>query len=263
MREKDVLRVDQSLINTIYENTSGKPLLASLIADTLYHRFNDFCEVRDKMLYLKKSKKGAENELVAMNVTAIVQSQFDRYDNGANEVQSAHIHSFIQKNKINRLHPAFQKILKLASFFSQYFNLIDVATMLPDSCGPTELVEAIAKHDIYNYLIRQPATSTVINDEQEDAAEGAELQEFEYYFRHITICNCIYESQPFVERLATHLKIAEYFEEMLNQENWNELVPIVCHHYSKSNNLPKTVFFLEQLGYVLMAKILRRFGKHK
>jgi hypothetical protein len=130
---------------------------------------------------------------------------------------------------------------------------------MPDLYNANDLQEWITLYDKHSYLV--PYTPTTTNDEdkttttpQTDTSNHISM----YYFRHKTIMNCIYESQPYSERVQMHVKFAAYFECQLSKRSKEELLPFISHHYGHGGNLFKNVQYLEEFAYVIskMASIL-------
>ncbi|KAJ3413578.1 hypothetical protein HDV05_007803 [Chytridiales sp. JEL 0842] len=121
---------------------------------------------------------------------------------------------------------------EIANRKCQTFNLKDIAAALPELFEVNNLTEWITLYDKYSYL----------------APEGN--QPLTYVFRYKTYMNCIYESQPYSERIQVHVKFAEYFEGRLNDENRQELLPYISHHYNSSGNVQMSIVYLEELGYM-------------
>ncbi|KAJ3410446.1 hypothetical protein HDV05_003733 [Chytridiales sp. JEL 0842] len=137
--------------------------------------------------------------------------------------------------QFDRLSPRFQAVLRKATVLGQYFDLEDLCVFCIDHPTVIDLEELISKEDTFDYLIKQPT-------------EG----EFAYYFRNNQIMTSIYSSQSFAERSQTHLEAAQYFEAMLTDANREFMLPIVVHHYRKTQTDPsndkKKIQYLEELG---------------
>ncbi|KAJ3410223.1 Adenylate cyclase type 10 [Chytridiales sp. JEL 0842] len=223
VRSNGVTSLDDSIVDNVFEKTAGRPLLVGLIADSLHHKLDDFCDIREGKLLFKQKRKSIDCDIFSDNISSLIQSQFDG------------------------LEPMFQRFLKVASYFNQYFNLNDVAFVSPEPYEPYMLLIAIKKYDVYNYLVPR-YTREQMDASRQDNGESTAMDEFEYFFRHSTIQNYLYESQPYSDRLVMHEAIGGYYEELLTPETWNELIPIISYHYSRSSNLEKHVDYTEQLG---------------
>ncbi|KAJ3411610.1 hypothetical protein HDV05_001979 [Chytridiales sp. JEL 0842] len=234
LRSKGVDTIDHSIVSCLYEKTGGKPLMVSLITDSLFHRMDDICEIRSKRLVFKDPVRGPESSIFTANMTSVIQSQLDS------------------------LNPIYQKLLKMSSYFDQYFSLLDVAAVSNEPHHDADsLLQTIQMHDRFSYLVPQhPDSDSDTHDPQSDTSDTPPTAKYEYYFRHISIQTCLYEAQPYSERISMHTKIATYYESLLTPDTWLELIPSISFHYTKSNDLGKQIYYLEQLGYIYQDQYL-------
>ncbi|KAJ3415361.1 hypothetical protein HDV05_005098 [Chytridiales sp. JEL 0842] len=139
----------------------------------------------------------------------------------------------------DRLNPQFQVVLRSASILGRYFDLADLACCLPFEATPEDIEQIIQSQDKYRYLVKQDSGGP-----------------FSYAFDTVQILTVIYDSQSFSERADSHLDAAEYFEEMLNDANREQVLPLLAYHYKKTDfqYLNKQIQYLEELANLRYTK---------
>jgi hypothetical protein len=175
--------------------------------------------------------------------------------------------------------------LKKASVLGQYFHLEDVIEIfqLEEFKDIHSLVQWIEEMDKFRFLTASDESSynfgmnldndTSINDlvkqspidgfnnfdpetnsnnESKNTTSNASCGS--YYFRHITVMNAIYDSQPFNQRAQYHLQVALFFEDKVNDSNAETLMPLLSFHYSKTRNVSKNIYYFEKMGYMYCQK---------
>ncbi|KAJ3157494.1 hypothetical protein HK101_001444 [Irineochytrium annulatum] len=77
-----------------------------------------------------------------------------------------------------------------------------------------------------------------------------------YFFRHISILNCIYEGISFTDRKAIHLSVATYLEgEMRKLDSGVDdefFLPLVAYHYGRTGEFAKIVDLLYSRKYMVL-----------
>ncbi|KAJ3414802.1 hypothetical protein HDV05_006049 [Chytridiales sp. JEL 0842] len=129
-----------------------------------------------------------------------------------------------------------QNLLRAAAIFGQYFNLEDVCAISEEFTQASHLVPLIESSDTYQFLIKQ------------DPDDPYSTQ---YYFRHIQIQLCLYDSLPYSHLLECHQLCAEYFESMLTDANRDMLIPVVAYHYKRTDAtdaIDKQIKYLAEMG---------------
>ncbi|KAJ3411281.1 hypothetical protein HDV05_002427 [Chytridiales sp. JEL 0842] len=209
--EFGVKRISEGVMKIIMDITLGLPLSVDTIGQAIKSQFSQVFRLDSAgVVYLLNDESEAKIGSMS-SVSSSVMLQFDRLDHD------------------------FQMILRKASIFGQYLNLEDLHFFFKEDFeSPKEMDTYIQQNDTYQYLIKHSSS-----DDDEN---------FAMYFRHIQIMLAIYDSLPFASRSQEHLSLATYFESALNDANREFLLPIVTHHYRKTNNLEKQVLYLEELG---------------
>ncbi|KAJ3094422.1 hypothetical protein HDU97_008108 [Phlyctochytrium planicorne] len=231
LKRFNVLSIDLDLLKEIFNRTKGSPLFADHIVVTLSENIGDAYEVDERGALSAKDKDNIESLLLS-GIDAGIRSQFDR------------------------LELAFQKILRVASVFGQYFYLEDVMAINGSESTVQEIVEIIEKLDVYGYLnvmhqINFDEGSLEGQTTHHEEAEQA-LQTW-CSFRHISITNTIYDSMPFSNRVELHGEIAEMFENVADaQQRRQELLPMIGFHYARSDLFEKKVDVLEELSLMYL-----------
>ncbi|KAJ3406397.1 hypothetical protein HDV05_006019, partial [Chytridiales sp. JEL 0842] len=121
--------------------------------------------------------------------------------------------------QFDRLDDDFQTILLKASIFGQYFTLEDLWYFSKNFSSPKEMEQFIQQHDKFQFLVKH-------GDESND-------------------------SIPFSSRAEDHLAVANYFESILtdlSDANRAFLLPLLAHHFQRTNNVSKQILYLEELG---------------
>ncbi|KAJ3412299.1 hypothetical protein HDV05_000957 [Chytridiales sp. JEL 0842] len=205
-----VKHVSAEVTKFIYEKSEGLPLMIDTISESMKSQFSEIFNL-SKLGIMNFSDEDARKKLEKVSsISTSVLMQFDR------------------------LHPQFQSVLRYASILGQYFDLEDIA-FLVGATSPDQLKEIIEAHDTVHYLVKQDS-------------EGS--SKYAYYFRHVQIMNVIYESQSFAERAVIHLALAEHFESVLSDDPSSRdfLVPLVVHHYRKTDKIEKQIQYLEEMA---------------
>ncbi|KAJ3404110.1 hypothetical protein HDV05_007354, partial [Chytridiales sp. JEL 0842] len=147
--------------------------------------------------------------------------------------------------QFDRLEKQFQDFLRKASLFGQYFNVSDINEVFDTEYGhDADIKSWIEKADQYRFL------SVHEGDDNGDSL----------FFKHITVQTAIYESLSYEQREQWHLKIATSLEKKLRyaSANSDSSIAVIGHHYSKTSEIEKNVYYLERLGYSTLKKCFYR-----
>ncbi|KAJ3402730.1 hypothetical protein HDV05_008271, partial [Chytridiales sp. JEL 0842] len=138
----------------------------------------------------------------------------------------------------------FQDFLRKAAMFGQYFHVADInKTFGTKYDHDGRLKSWITKVDQYRFLAIH---------------EGEDINEDDIYFKHITVQTAIYESLSYELRSQWHLQISRQYEEQLTNDNEEALITSIAHHYSRTTDVEKIVYYLEKLGYSTLRKCYYR-----
>ncbi|KAJ3208161.1 hypothetical protein HDU67_006965 [Dinochytrium kinnereticum] len=152
--------------------------------------------------------------------------------------------------QFDRLDPFLQVILKLASILGQYFFLPDIVFLLNDETVESDAVEmAIRRGDEFEFV---------------QIEESSETNSFNFFFRHISIRNAIYESIALTERQRLHLIVAERYEQCVGEslDKTMAAMPLMCYHYWRSGDVKKMVLTNIDLGCILVDDRHYREGRN-
>ncbi|KAJ3333801.1 hypothetical protein HDU76_003278 [Blyttiomyces sp. JEL0837] len=223
---------------------SGKPILKiqEYLLDAIVQKGSCFPLYTDMMGFLLQDKVG--NELIIDNVGCLkLRSDISDVNSVLLDTVSAGIMA-----QFDRLPAAFQGLLRVACCLGQYFNL-DVVRKVGDfDMHPPEMKKFIEQHDRYNFL------QVTEDDDHHDSNDANDSSIFSCSFRHISIMNAIYESLSYSERVSVNLTAAKQLETSLTPENEDLVLPILCFHYSRTNNHGKHLWCLESLGCKYVAQ---------
>ncbi|KAJ3410169.1 hypothetical protein HDV05_004024 [Chytridiales sp. JEL 0842] len=211
LQYRDALTVNPKLVQAIYKYSSGKPLQIDLLIGALSGTDQHIFINSDQQLTTSKEES---LDTLLQNITA----------SGAAMVQ------------FDRLSSAFQDFLKIATILGQYFSLDQLKTIFEFSVQQDTMDDVagwIKQEDKYQFLLRQE--SLLVNSD-------------EFYFRHISVLNSIYNAQSFEARAKLHLIAASHYEGILNNDNQDWVLPVATHHFKATRNLVKKVTFMEKLG---------------
>ncbi|KAJ3108176.1 hypothetical protein HDU97_002088 [Phlyctochytrium planicorne] len=148
-------------------------------------------------------------------------------------------------NQFDVLHSDIQAILINASVLGQYFNLVEVLVLMGNSTmTPEDLKQIILKHDHYEYLKH-------VENLRSGAGNLGVGSGYEYFFRHISITNAIYQSIAFSERERLHFLIAEHYDQVTvaTPSKKIQLLPLLCYHYGRTRNSAKILSLNAELGF--------------
>ncbi|KAJ3191981.1 hypothetical protein HK101_007210 [Irineochytrium annulatum] len=127
----------------------------------------------------------------------------------------------------------FKTFLRYAASVGQYFDVALIVNVFHLDIGLENLDAWVGSRDSFAFLANANAVT------ERDCG---------YYFRHISIMNCIYEGISFADRSEIHLKIATYLEEEVVKSGTeggveaNEFVlPLVAYHFSRTSDFEKIV----------------------
>ncbi|KAJ3192603.1 hypothetical protein HK101_006261 [Irineochytrium annulatum] len=220
-----VTGVDPIISAAIFAKTSGSPLFLQMIIDVLFVKVGGELIVNAEGV-LSLRDDSVRVEAILTDLSAAVLFQFDRLD------------------------ATFQRILRVASVFGQYFNLSNVLALDDFGINVSECVELIKDSDVYNFLVCDlPISSTSVEVSKNPGSDGVEC-----YFRHISIMNAIYESITFEDRLAANASVGLMIENILDEDNREALLPGLEYHFTRAGNVEKTISYKEELGLLLARK---------
>ncbi|KAJ3410279.1 hypothetical protein HDV05_003961, partial [Chytridiales sp. JEL 0842] len=195
----------------ILDDSQGRklPLYLDLIADSLKNDFQNFFEI-DANGELGFKGKEVESKLSSLaTFSSSIMAQFDRLD------------------------ASMQGVLLKASILGQYFSLEDLSALFKGEKSVTALENVIEAFDTFRYLIKQESDSPINHP---------------YYFRHIQLMQQLYNSQSYEDRSSAHLESAIHYENSLDGNNRERLLPIVAYHYRRTGNIEKQIIYLEELS---------------
>ncbi|KAI8831112.1 hypothetical protein BC829DRAFT_437855 [Chytridium lagenaria] len=236
----DIKRVSERLKKAIFERGGGSPLASDMIMESLKLRSPEALKVMEGELDFASENINMDG-LFAKTLGAAITIQFDR------------------------INGVLQEFLKHASILGQYYHLSDAIVLLGADVTVREVRDWIEAYDRFKFLIlpndiipyRDTRRGSAVNEDLAEEEAAMEYRAGECYFRHIAIMTTIYDSLPFGERQALHLKAAQYFEAMLLEEgDRSALLPTVSFHYYRSGAVEKTVTYLEELGMLHLKKFL-------
>ncbi|KAF9951939.1 hypothetical protein BGZ72_006642 [Mortierella alpina] len=158
----------------------------------------------------------------------------------------------------DRLRPKFQDFLKIASCLGEQFSLAEVSAIKPldtllDKLEPGKTYATLLSDmDTYRFL-------TMTTDQQKNLqfSNNVVLQTI-YSFTSASIAKDIYDSIPYEERVAYHLKMGQFYESFLEGSvdddptaqplNCQDLLPQITHHYLKTDHTEKKIKYLKALS---------------
>jgi hypothetical protein len=138
-------------------------------------------------------------------------------------------------SRLDRMPPAQQLTVKVASVLGQSFRLSTLDEIYPVETARSQLaghLDQIANLD----LIQR-------------SNDGG------YFFRHAVTQDVAYNSVPFVQRRQLHQSAAETYEREF-QENLPAQYPLLAHHWSRAEVVPKAILYCSEAG----AQALRNYA---
>ncbi|KAJ3191256.1 hypothetical protein HK101_007934 [Irineochytrium annulatum] len=208
--------------------------------------------------YVTDSLKTKSDALLKRSATGQLQLQSKEVD--LNSVIMKNLGSAITVN-FDRLEKCYQDFLKTASVFGKQFNILDVVAVFDTETDPDKLLSWVTKYDSFGFIeplfaaeesesrvvsTSEPFATASIGDENPDR-DRMQLR-YAFSFRNQSIADAVYEYLPYTERAEVHGRIGDHFQSQLTDGNRTSLLPIICFHFSKSNDLSKNISFAEELG---------------
>ncbi|KAJ3410445.1 hypothetical protein HDV05_003732 [Chytridiales sp. JEL 0842] len=206
-----VTRIADHTLSVIFKKCEGSPLLIDSFAESVKLDFSSIFSISSggELSFCSDEAEQRLEGLASMSGNVIRQ--------------------------LDRLAPQIQLLLKRASILGQYFLLEDLADIFyEESITADDLQKIIETQDTAQFLL--PHTSDAHN------SRG-------YFWRHIQIMSVISNSQSYSERASEHLQAAEYFENLLFDDNLRQhFLPLVVYHYKKTDKVKKQLKFTEELS---------------
>ncbi|KAJ3109190.1 hypothetical protein HDU97_008589 [Phlyctochytrium planicorne] len=212
--DKGVLSIQPEFLKQFHDQTGGSPLFASQLIDLLPSRIGSELIV-SKNGTLMRNPDSQSEELVSLSLNSAILSIFDKMD-------------FMLRS-----------LIKVASVFGQYFDLIDVVQFM--DLTVEDAVNVIVEHDVFSFL-------QMIKSGEEDADNT------HFMFRHIMIQSAIYNVLPYLSREELHLKIANLYEQRIDLEGEEVILPTLCYHLVKTSDVNRKIGYLEKLAISCVKK---------
>ncbi|KAJ3416378.1 hypothetical protein HDV05_001946 [Chytridiales sp. JEL 0842] len=219
-RDYEVTSIESSLLNAIFEITKGHPLQIDLLCGALKSKMEEYLLISPNGTLSAKNDQIMDGVFKSIGKAGAAMVQFDR------------------------LSPIFKKFLLYASVLGQYFHVGTIYEAFGfEELDPSAAKDWIAKEDTFHFLVPQ-----------ENAPAGS------FYFRHIQVMNCIYESQSYESREKLHFQAAVHFEQLLHGDfaSTDTILPLITYHFSKTNEVGKNVHYMEQLSFLQFRKCYYR-----
>ncbi|KAF9346006.1 hypothetical protein BGX26_002527 [Mortierella sp. AD094] len=227
--DNGVTKISPEVIELVQEKTKGNPKFVKSMANML----KDFCYVNivDGELLTtgqeatqSPSHKNMEEMLVKQDRKKMVLMQYDR------------------------MKPKFQDLLKIASCLGEEFSLAEVAAIRPlesmlGTPGPRRSFP-IMLCDLDSYRFLSLVTEPLSNMQFSENISMNTL----YKFTSESTAKYIYESIPYEERVAYHMKMGQFYESFLNPAQFSDLLPQITRHYLKTDQTEKKIKYLKALS---------------
>ncbi|KAJ3404579.1 hypothetical protein HDV05_007089, partial [Chytridiales sp. JEL 0842] len=222
LSDHGVVSVEKTLLDYIFNYTNGHPLKVDMLIGSLFvSSASSYFQVNPSTGQLStNSFVTLSDRIEAISKTGSALVQFDRLDK------------------------QYQDFLRKASLFGQYFSVENINAVFGTVYGKAGSFKSwIEKADNYRFLAIQ---------------EGDDIDGDEFFFRHITVQSAIYESLSYEIRSQWHLKAGLCLEQRLTPANCDSILPTISHHFSKTSEIEKNVYYLERLGYSTIQKCFYR-----
>ncbi|KAJ1554684.1 hypothetical protein HK405_004359, partial [Cladochytrium tenue] len=169
--------------------------------------------------------------------------------------------------RFDRLPGEYQTVVKTAAMLGQTFDLADLVGVLGDDHLPYDAIcDLIARYDDHGFVVRLPAdglegeAAAATGTSAVPALDGDEDGLPRFGFSNTVVMDAIVGSMSNAQRQALNERIAEYLECTLSESNLDALVPTITFHYMHSNNLVKTVEYMEALAILQFEKSMFTAG---
>ncbi|KAF9204756.1 hypothetical protein BGZ49_004914 [Haplosporangium sp. Z 27] len=227
--DNGVTKINPDVIGLVQEKTKGNPKFVKSMANML-KEFSYVNIVDGELLTTgqeatqSSSHKDMEEMLVKQDRKKMVLMQYDR------------------------MTPKFQDLLKIASCLGNEFTLAEVAAIRPlesmlGTSGPKRSFPILlCDLDRYRFLsiVTEPKSNMQFS-------ENVAMNTI-YKFTSESTAKYIYESIPYEERVAFHLKMGQFYESFLNPAQVSDLLPQITKHYLKTDMTEKKVKYLKALA---------------
>ena len=137
--------------------------------------------------------------------------------------------------RIDRLDEKAKVTLKVAAVIGRHFQRDLLAAVHPWATSDTKLNEHLA------YLQAEDFTRQEVREDDLD-----------FLFKHVITQEVAYETMLYSQRRQLHATIGAVLEERHNL-NDQEYVDVIAYHYSRSNNRPKALEYLQRAGQRALA----------
>ncbi|KAJ3104970.1 hypothetical protein HDU97_008718 [Phlyctochytrium planicorne] len=219
LREKGVARINQQLLAAIFEVTSGSPLFLHVIAESLMEKIPSMVHAIKGELK-PKSDAGIKSILVT-DLSLGIKAQFES------------------------LNEEFKVLLQQASVFGQTFDLRQVVEAYGLDRLIYDFTDWFAVYDVYRFLI--PIDGSEVETTETESRSVC----YQYYFRHISIMNCIYDTIEDAKRRSYHDKVGSFYNSIISEGNISIIMPLVSYHFGRGADVKKALSYLEKWGMLL------------
>jgi class 3 adenylate cyclase/tetratricopeptide (TPR) repeat protein len=151
----------------------------------------------------------------------------------ATTIDSVHLPDTVQvvvASRIDRLSVECQLTIKVASVFGRTFGLDGLRAAYPIPIALEELtrhVNTLVEHRLVQLASPQPLA---------------------YEFKHAITQEVAYGLLPYQERRRLHAAAAAWYEEQHRGEDWAPIYPLLAHHWSRAEEVPRAISHLERAG---------------
>ncbi|KAI8988967.1 hypothetical protein BDB01DRAFT_783845 [Pilobolus umbonatus] len=211
-----VHKINMNMLKMIQKRTGGNPLHVKNMAIVLKD-FNHVTIVEDELVP-SSNFYDLEDLVGNFDYKRIIRMQFDR------------------------LNTNFQDFLIVASFLDQYFTTLEIQAVVKANNtifhhnDPDEIRRIIKDYDVYHFL------------QQVEAENYSGYTNDSYTFCHITIPQSIYAMISFETRISLHKALAKYYESLLLEGSYTQLLGKITRHYLETDIVPKQLYYLELLA---------------
>ncbi|KAJ3108066.1 hypothetical protein HDU97_002301 [Phlyctochytrium planicorne] len=185
-------------------------------------------DVTDYLLDIYKSKGATSQDCLKVNGsgTLVCSSVADFESFVEHSVNNSVMIQFDQ------LSNDFQNLLRRASIFGHYFSLDELLIIMGSNND----------YDVLRNLIRNDDSFKFIR-----AADGNHEERL-FHFRHVAICNAIYESLAYSQKSSWHEAVGRRLQEKMAIVPLSILLPSLYHHFSQTSLVEERIKYGELLG---------------
>ncbi|KAF9431559.1 hypothetical protein BGZ76_000144, partial [Entomortierella beljakovae] len=233
--ENGVTKISSQVIDLVLEKTKGNPKHVKSMASILKKFFYVNIVDRELLTTGQESTQLPDKENTQYKTVEEMLKKQDRKE--------------MVLMQYDRMKSKFQELLRIASCLGDEFSLAEVGAIrllesMLGSPGPGRTFSTmLCDLDTFRFL-------SIVTEPQSNIqfSNNVSLNTL-YKFTSESTAKYIYESIPYEERVAYHMKMAQFYESFVNRvQFWEMLLPQITRHYLETEMTEKKIKYLKALS---------------